>query len=234
MPSRPLARRESNPTLFSPTDRYELTAAPTWTIDPIDGTTNFVHRIPYTCVLIAFLIDKQPVVAVTYDPISKVRLPPHGSHGDAHTPMQKLRFGLGFRVGDRSRGRFATPADFPLHVARTHMYTYAAKVWDLSLVQGPVSVAPCETLALRFATFASLCSQEMFYATKGGGAFLASPRHEQPVAIHVSECDELCRAVVGLEPGYGRDDKSVKRLSTTVECLMHKVRGGCVTRQHVS
>jgi hypothetical protein len=27
-------------------------------------------------------------------------------------------------------------------VARTYMYTYAANVWDLSLVQGPFSVAP--------------------------------------------------------------------------------------------
>jgi hypothetical protein len=31
-------------------NKYELAAGPTWTIDPIDGTTNFVHRIPYTCV----------------------------------------------------------------------------------------------------------------------------------------------------------------------------------------
>ena len=33
-----------------------------------DGTTNFVHRLPLTCVLIAFLLNKQPVVGVTYDP----------------------------------------------------------------------------------------------------------------------------------------------------------------------
>ena len=30
-------------------------------------------------------------------------------------------------------------------VARTHMYTYAANVWELSLVQGAISVAPCQT-----------------------------------------------------------------------------------------
>jgi hypothetical protein len=29
-------------------------------------------------------------------------------------------------------------------------YTYAAKVWDLSIIQGPFSVAPCQPLALRF------------------------------------------------------------------------------------
>jgi hypothetical protein len=33
---------------------------------------------------------------------------------------------------------------FCTSVARTHMYTYAAKVWDLSIVQGPFSVAPCQ------------------------------------------------------------------------------------------
>jgi hypothetical protein len=41
-------------------------------------------------------------------------------------------------------------------VARTHLYTYAAKAWDLSLVQGPFPVAPCQTPTLRFATFLSL------------------------------------------------------------------------------
>jgi hypothetical protein len=40
-------------------------------------------------------------------------------------------------------------------VARTEGYTYAAKVWDLSIVQGPFSVAPCRTLTTRFATFSS-------------------------------------------------------------------------------
>ena len=33
-------------------------------------------------------------------------------------------------------------------VARTHMYTCAATVWDLSIVQGPFCVAPCQTQSL--------------------------------------------------------------------------------------
>eukprot|EP00977_Amphora_coffeiformis_P019978 scaffold7729_cov172-Amphora_coffeaeformis.AAC.7 len=49
---------------------YELTGAPTWTIDPIDGTTNFVHGLSLTAVLIAFLVDRQPVVGVIYDPMA--------------------------------------------------------------------------------------------------------------------------------------------------------------------
>lgn len=29
--------------------QYELMDAPTWIIDPIDGTTNFVHRCVFLC-----------------------------------------------------------------------------------------------------------------------------------------------------------------------------------------
>ncbi|KAL7549890.1 hypothetical protein ACHAWF_013140 [Thalassiosira exigua] len=52
----------------SGSDKYQLTAAPTWTIDPIDGTTNFVHRLKLSCVIISHLIDKEVHVAVIYDP----------------------------------------------------------------------------------------------------------------------------------------------------------------------
>jgi hypothetical protein len=58
-------------------------------------------------------------------------------------------------MGDGSRGRFATPADTSFYtiVARTHMYTYAAKVWDLSIVQGFRFLSPrAKPFTLRFAT----------------------------------------------------------------------------------
>jgi hypothetical protein len=45
------------------------------------------------------------------------------------------------------------PISLDTIVARTHMCTYAAKVWDFSIVQGPFSVAPCQTLTLRFGKF---------------------------------------------------------------------------------
>jgi hypothetical protein len=57
-------------------------------------------------------------------------------------------------VGISGGRSLATPADSPRHDCSPHMY--AANVWDLSIVQGPFSVAPCPTFALRFATFASL------------------------------------------------------------------------------
>ena len=48
---------------------YDWTDEPTWIIDPIDGTTNFVHAFPFTCVSIALAIKKEVVVAVVHNPI---------------------------------------------------------------------------------------------------------------------------------------------------------------------
>ena len=36
-----------------------LTDEPTWMCDPLDGTTNFVHRFPQCCVSLALAIKKQ-------------------------------------------------------------------------------------------------------------------------------------------------------------------------------
>uniref|UniRef100_A0A3Q2Q8L2 inositol-phosphate phosphatase n=1 Tax=Fundulus heteroclitus TaxID=8078 RepID=A0A3Q2Q8L2_FUNHE len=36
-----------------------LTDDPTWIIDPIDGTTNFVHRFPFVSVSIGFAVKKE-------------------------------------------------------------------------------------------------------------------------------------------------------------------------------
>jgi len=41
----------------------------TWVIDPIDGTTNFIHGIPQWCVAIAIVQNAQTVVGVIHDPV---------------------------------------------------------------------------------------------------------------------------------------------------------------------
>lgn len=40
-----------------------------WIIDPIDGTTNFVHGYPFFCVSIAVQFQRQTVAAVVLDPV---------------------------------------------------------------------------------------------------------------------------------------------------------------------
>lgn len=46
-----------------------LTDAPTWVVDPLDGTTNFVHKFPFVCVSIGLVINKVSVVGVVYNPL---------------------------------------------------------------------------------------------------------------------------------------------------------------------
>ncbi|XP_068956293.1 inositol monophosphatase 1 isoform X3 [Petaurus breviceps papuanus] len=43
-----------------------LTDNPTWIIDPIDGTTNFVHRFPFVAVSIGFVVGKKMEFGVVY------------------------------------------------------------------------------------------------------------------------------------------------------------------------
>lgn len=41
-----------------------------WVCDPIDGTTNFVHGLPYFAISVALLRQRRPVLAVTYNPVA--------------------------------------------------------------------------------------------------------------------------------------------------------------------
>ena len=45
-----------------------LTDAPTWVIDPVDGTCNLIHNYRQSAVSIALLEDQQPVLAAVYQP----------------------------------------------------------------------------------------------------------------------------------------------------------------------
>lgn len=46
-----------------------LTDAPTWIIDPVDGTTNFAHSHPFVAVSIAFAVNKVVQMGVVYNPV---------------------------------------------------------------------------------------------------------------------------------------------------------------------
>lgn len=47
----------------------DFTDAPTWIIDPVDGTMNFVHSFPHSCISIALFINKLPVIGIIYNPM---------------------------------------------------------------------------------------------------------------------------------------------------------------------
>ncbi|XP_035679409.1 inositol monophosphatase 1-like [Branchiostoma floridae] len=50
-------------------EKVELTDNPTWIIDPVDGTTNFVHGFPFVAVSIALSVNKKVVVGIVYNAI---------------------------------------------------------------------------------------------------------------------------------------------------------------------
>ena len=48
-----------------------LTDAPTWVIDPLDGTTNFIHDYHFSAISIALLKNREPVIGIVYQPYLK-------------------------------------------------------------------------------------------------------------------------------------------------------------------
>lgn len=51
---------------YKPGDR--LTDEPTFIVDPIDGTTNFVHGFPHACISLGFAVKRVPTIGVVYNP----------------------------------------------------------------------------------------------------------------------------------------------------------------------
>lgn len=48
----------------------EFTDAPTWFIDPIDGTHNFIHTFPQTCISVGMTVCKELVLGIIYNPLN--------------------------------------------------------------------------------------------------------------------------------------------------------------------
>nr|XP_022919969.1 inositol monophosphatase 2-like [Onthophagus taurus] len=46
----------------------ELTDKPTWIIDPIDGTANFVRKLPMSCISVGLTIQKDLVLGIVLNP----------------------------------------------------------------------------------------------------------------------------------------------------------------------
>lgn len=52
----------------SSTDKISLTDEPTWIIDPIDGTENFIRGLNFSCVSVGVTVNKEQVLGVVYNP----------------------------------------------------------------------------------------------------------------------------------------------------------------------
>ena len=54
---------------------------PTWIVDPIDGTTNYVHDCPLYCISIGLQVAGKLVVGVVYDPSRQEMFAASQGHG---------------------------------------------------------------------------------------------------------------------------------------------------------
>ncbi|TMW54229.1 hypothetical protein DOY81_000728 [Sarcophaga bullata] len=51
----------------------KLTDAPTWIIDPVDGTMNFVHAFPHSCISVGLVVNKVTELGIVYNPLLNQR-----------------------------------------------------------------------------------------------------------------------------------------------------------------
>ncbi|KAF2086679.1 inositol monophosphatase [Saccharata proteae CBS 121410] len=47
---------------------YLIDSSPTWCVDPLDGTVNYIHLFPMFCVSIAFIHNHHPTIGVVHAP----------------------------------------------------------------------------------------------------------------------------------------------------------------------
>jgi myo-inositol-1(or 4)-monophosphatase len=68
----------------------QLTDGPVFIVDPIDGTTNFIHFFPNCCISLGFAYQKVPLVGVIYSPFLDVLYTGAKGHGSYVTMGQNL------------------------------------------------------------------------------------------------------------------------------------------------
>ncbi|KAK9465511.1 hypothetical protein V1512DRAFT_265646 [Lipomyces arxii] len=49
-------------------EKHALSDLPTFIIDPIDGTTNFIHAFPFSCISLGLAVNRKSVVGVVHNP----------------------------------------------------------------------------------------------------------------------------------------------------------------------
>jgi len=89
-----------------------LTDDPTWIIDPIDGTTNFVHRIPMCCISLGLAINKELVLGIVYNPCANELFSAWKGHG-------------AFLNGQ------------PIHVSQCKTINDSVTAYEISLIHAP-------------------------------------------------------------------------------------------------
>ncbi|KAF8492820.1 inositol monophosphatase [Russula emetica] len=100
---------------YSSGTRPPLTDSPTFFVDPIDGTTNFVHGHPYACISIGLVDQRIPVLGVIYNPfLEQLYRGVRGAGSFLHTHTPVLVTGTDTELGAPQRLPLAPASARPL------------------------------------------------------------------------------------------------------------------------
>jgi myo-inositol-1(or 4)-monophosphatase len=99
-------------------------AGHTWVIDPLDGTTNYARRIPFSCTSVGVLEDGEPIAGAIYDPLRDqtfsaergkgATLNGERIHVSSASPLSHTALALDWGHGDATR---AQALDLVLRIA---------------------------------------------------------------------------------------------------------------------
>ncbi len=167
-------------------DRERLKAHRVWIVDPLDGTKEFINRVPEFCVAIALAEDGAPILGVTYNPIRR--------------EMYWAARGIGCHLGHRA-----------VRVTRTRVLKRATVLASRSEVargewlvfKGIVGISPTGSVAYKLA---------MVAAGKGDATFTRSPKSEWDIASGAALIAEAGGKMTDIEGNALRfNQSSVKR-----------------------
>jgi myo-inositol-1(or 4)-monophosphatase len=127
-----------------------------WIVDPLDGTKEFINRIPEFCVAIALAEDGVPILGVTYNPARR----------EMYWAARAMGCHLGTRRVKVTRTR---------ELARAKVLASRSEVarGEWQVFDGTVGVSPTGSVAYKLA---------MVAAGRGDATFTRSPKSEWDVA----------------------------------------------------
>lgn len=147
-----------------------ITEVPTFVVDPIDGTTNFVHSFPNACISLGLVVDRAPAVGVVYNPFQDLLFTGVKGAGSYMQRNASLEEGRG--RGDRLRLPLGGASPPPLGDLSSAL---------VSIEWG--SQRDGANFALKARTFTKLAA-----AKEDGGAMIGGMRSLGSAALNLCAC----------------------------------------------
>jgi 3'(2'), 5'-bisphosphate nucleotidase len=131
-----------------------ITDAPTWVIDPMDGTKGFVKRTDDFSVIIGMIKEKKPVLGVVYLPVDDIT---YAAEKDGGAWMHKNDKWYQITVSDRRI------PDLRLVTSREH---FTSKDEEFSALVSPASLVKVGSTGIKLSKIAE-AEADLFYCLEG-------------------------------------------------------------------